>query len=71
MNEIRPSPVMTLQEVAHYLQVSVSTIYKLAQLGELPGRKVGGRWRFARRSVEEWLINSPQADQAPGLMPEP
>lgn len=55
MNEIAPSPVMTLQEVAHYLQVSTSTVYKLVQTGKLPGRKVGGRWRFARKSVEAWL----------------
>ena len=55
MNTLASNPVMTLQEVAHYLQVSVSTVYKLAQSGKLPGRKVGGRWRFARKTVEAWL----------------
>ena len=50
--------VMTIKEVAEYLQVSTSTIYRLANTGKLPGRKVGGSWRFARTSIESWLTNS-------------
>ncbi len=57
MNNPDTNPVMTIQEVADYLQVSPSTIYKLANSGQLPGRKVGGRWRFARKTVEAWLAS--------------
>lgn len=70
MNNPEHNPVMTIQEVAHYLQVSPSTIYKLANSGQLPGRKVGGRWRFARKTVEAWLANPP-SENNPALTPSP
>lgn len=47
--------VMTIQEVSAYLRLGQSTIYKLVKEGELPGRKVGGQWRFSRKKLEEWL----------------
>jgi excisionase family DNA binding protein len=34
--------VMTVQEVSQYLRLAESTVYKLAQEGKLPGRKIGG-----------------------------
>lgn len=49
--------VMTVSEVAKFLRLAESTVYKLAQEGELPGRKVGGTWRFSRKGLEEWLTN--------------
>ena len=47
--------VMTVQEVSKYLRLAESTVYKLVQDGKLPGRKVGGRWRFPRESLQRWL----------------
>jgi excisionase family DNA binding protein len=47
--------VMTVREVSEYFKVAESTIYKLAQEGELPGRKIGGSWRFSRRKLEQWF----------------
>lgn len=47
--------VMTIDEVADYLKLPKSTVYKLAQKGELPGRKIGRRWRFSRAQLEQWL----------------
>ena len=50
--------VMTVKEVFDYLRLGKSTVYKLVQEGELPGRKVGGTWRFSRVGLEEWLRNA-------------
>lgn len=47
--------VITVQEVSKYLRLAESTVYKLAQEGKLPGRKIGGRWRFSRESLQRWL----------------
>lgn len=47
--------VMTVKDVSGYLKIAESTVYRLAQEGRLPGRKVGGAWRFSRRSLEKWL----------------
>lgn len=47
--------VMTIDELAVYLQVSKSSLYKLAQDGRVPGQKVGRHWRFSKPAVDEWL----------------
>ncbi len=49
--------VMTIEELASYLKISKSTLYKLAQEGKLPAQKVGRHWRFHREAVDEWLKN--------------
>ncbi len=54
--------VMTVEEVSDYLRLGKSTVYKLVQEGELPGRKVGGTWRFSREGLEEWLRERPSID---------
>lgn len=47
--------IMTMDELAEYLKVSKSTLYKLAVESKLPGQKVGKRWRFHRRAIDDWL----------------
>lgn len=42
---------MTAVEAAELLHVSTKTVLKLARCGELPGRKIGREWRFARNSL--------------------
>jgi excisionase family DNA binding protein len=51
----RTKEVFNLDGLAEYLDVSKSTLYKLAQRGGIPGQKVGKQWRFHKASVEEWL----------------
>ena len=45
----------TAEEVATYLRLPQSTVYKLAQDKVLPGFKVGKHWRFRRESILEWI----------------
>ena len=35
-----------------------SAVVKLASEGELPGRRIGGEWRFSRSAVLAWLGGS-------------
>lgn len=46
---------MTIDDLAAYLQVSKSSLYKLAQEGKVPGQKVGKHWRFHRETIDRWL----------------
>lgn len=46
---------MRIKDVAAFLRMAESTVYKLANEGKLPGRKFGGGWRFSRRELERWL----------------
>lgn len=59
MNDQDADIVMTVPEVAIYLKKGRSTIYRMAQSGELPGRKVGGTWRFKRKVIDDWLEECP------------
>ena len=52
---MKPKDVMTIDELAEYLQVSKSSLYKLAQDGRVPGQKVGKHWRFHRAVIDRWL----------------
>ena len=50
-----PPLVLTLEEAAELLRVDAAGVAELAEAGELPGRKVGGEWRFAREALLSWL----------------
>jgi len=47
--------VLTITQVAEYLNVRKLTVYKLARQGELPAFKVGGQWRFKKELLEKWI----------------
>ena len=47
--------VLTIEDLAAYLQISKSTLYKLAQEGALPGLKVGRNRRFHPAAIDRWL----------------
>src|SRR4051794_5997322 len=51
----RPAEVLTPAEAAALLQVPEAVVIELAQAGELPGRRVGDEWRFARAGLLRWL----------------
>lgn len=52
--------VLTADEAAQLLHVSTKTLLRLARDGELPGRKIGREWRFARKELLRLL--APQAE---------
>ena len=47
--------IMTVEQLAKYLNVGVTTIYKLTNEGKIPGTKVGNQWRFRKEKIDEWL----------------
>jgi excisionase family DNA binding protein len=51
----REREILTVMEVARFLRVPKSTVYKLARIGELPASKIGKHWRFLRRDIHEWM----------------
>src|SRR6476659_9627522 len=46
---------MGLSELATLLRRDERELSKLASRGQLPGRKVGGYWRFASAEIQQWL----------------
>ena len=50
-----PGEVLTLPELADLLQVDEDAARELAEAREVPGRRIGDEWRFARSAVLRWL----------------
>jgi excisionase family DNA binding protein len=49
-----PAPLLTTSEVAQVLQIHPKQVYRLVRQG-LPGRRVGGEWRFLHDEVIGWV----------------
>lgn len=47
--------ILTIKQVAVYLQVTERTIYRLAAADGIPAFKVGGSWRFRRGDLDHWI----------------
>ncbi|PAV27996.1 DNA-binding protein [Virgibacillus profundi] len=47
--------IMTVSQVAEYLQLSEMTTYKLVQEGKIPAFKIGRHWRVKRDDLDELI----------------
>jgi excisionase family DNA binding protein len=47
--------VLTLEEVAEFLQVHPSTVYRLLKNRRIPAFKIGSDWRFNQESIQSWI----------------
>ena len=47
---------MTLEEVAAFLRVHQSTVYRLLRTRSIPAFKMGSDWRFNQESIERWIL---------------
>ena len=53
-------PVLTEKELAKYLKVHPSTIYRLLRTEQLPAFRIGSDWRFNAEEIERWLLEREQ-----------
>jgi len=56
--EERLGDVLTIKELADYLKIPKSTLYKLVREGNVPSQKVGRHWRFRKEAIDRWLENT-------------
>ena len=47
-----------IDTLAAYLHLGPDKVRKMADRGKLPGRKIGGQWRFAEAEIHHWLEES-------------
>lgn len=47
--------LLTVRDVAEYLQMSKEKIYKLAQQGKIPVSRIENQWRFKFDKIDAWL----------------
>ena len=51
----RLGDILTIDELAIYLKIPKSTLYKLVREGNIPSQKVGRHWRFRKAAIDRWL----------------
>ena len=47
--------LLTIHEVALYLNVTERTVYRFVRENKMPAYKLGGSWRFKSAQVEAWM----------------
>jgi excisionase family DNA binding protein len=47
--------ILTIEELALYLKIPKSTLYKLVREGAVPCQKLGKHWRFHKDAIDEWM----------------
>lgn len=52
-----PIVVMTTKEVADYLRVHQSTVYKLLRGRKVPAFRIGSDWRFNKSQIDQWMAD--------------
>ncbi len=46
-----------IQSLSAYLHLTPEQVRKMAERGRLPGRRIGGQWRFSRPEIHTWFEN--------------
>ena len=47
--------LLTTKEIARYLKLRPETVLRKVRKGEIPAIKMGGRFRFDKEQIDEWL----------------
>lgn len=55
MNDIIPKRWLTLTELANYIGFAEGTIYNWVYSGKIPFCRIGGRLRFDRNKIDQWM----------------
>src|SRR2546427_12307314 len=63
--------LMTVKELAAYLNLNERTVLKLAAEGPLPAVKVGNQWRVPRAMVDAWVADPNARIRRPCVHPPP
>lgn len=58
MKKEKEKEIMTVKQVAEYLQMDEHTIYKLSRSGKIPAIKIAGQWRFKKDLIDKWINDS-------------
>jgi excisionase family DNA binding protein len=48
--------LLTLEQVARYLNINKFTVYRLITQKKIPALKVGNQWRFKQEMIDAWLM---------------
>lgn len=47
--------IMTIEQVADFLQLNYYTVYRMVTSGKIPASKIGRNWRIMRKDILRYL----------------
>ncbi len=53
-----PRDLMSTREVAEYLRIKERKVYDLLRAKQIPCTRVGGKWLFPRRLIDDWVAGN-------------
>ena len=53
--------IMTVPEVAEYLRISETKVYRLVKQHRIPVARIGKAWRFRKDLLDAWLSQTTEA----------
>jgi excisionase family DNA binding protein len=54
-NMAKNKEILTVKEVAEYLNIHPLTVQKHAREGKIPAFRIGSDWRFHKKHIERWI----------------
>lgn len=66
VGEIRSKDVLTAEEAAQYLRLTLPTFYRYLRQGKIQQSKIGGRYRFKKSSLDRWLGTKGSGEEVSG-----
>jgi excisionase family DNA binding protein len=64
-NSHTPNPIMNVTELAEYLRVTTSWVYKQVQFKTIPHFHAGRYPRFRKKDIDTWIESQSVPDTAP------
>ena len=55
------SRMLVVDEVARFLRMHPTTIYRLIKSKKIPAFRVGSEWRFSQEAIDRWRSEEEQA----------
>ena len=63
--------VLTVKQVAQYLQIEAQSVYKMAQRNKIPSTKIAGQGRFKKDILDDWLTKRIKKHEAKEIIGRP
>ena len=60
--------ILDVNRAAKILGVSSRTVYNMARQGQIPAIRVGREWRFARKTLIDWVSKSSENEQLAAVL---
>jgi excisionase family DNA binding protein len=54
-DDAMPSRIMTAPELAEYLRIHLTTLYRMVRKRQIPAFKIGTEIRFDKAAIEKWM----------------